>query len=576
MPEAGALDRLLPAMRWIRGYSRTSAVGDLTAALIVTLMLVPQALAYAMLSGMPPQMGLYASMLPLLLYALFGTSSTLAVGPVAVAALMTASAVAPFAAQGLEQGVAAAIALAVLSGAMLLVAGLLRLGMIANFLSHPVIAGFISAASIIIAASQLPTLLGFSARGETLPDLLAQIAAGVSGTHPATATLSALAIAALLTARNGLKPALQRLGLGEFAAATVVRSVPVLLMVLATLGVHLGWSWMDGVRTVGAIPGGLPALALPAFEAAMWQALALPALFITLVGYVESISVAESLGMKRRERIDPDRELIALGLANVGSAVSGGVPVCGGVSRSVVNADAGAVTPAAGLFTAIGMALATVSIAGLLGELPRFVLAATIVVAVLSLFDLGVFRRTWQVSRKDSWALLITFALTLLINVEAGIGAGVLLSIGLHLYRSSRPHTAIVGRVGGTEHFRNVERHAVDVCPQVVTLRIDESLYFANARFLEERVLELLASRPDMKHLVLMCPAVNDIDASAIETLETINRGLAEAGVGFHLSEVKGPVMDLLKRSELLQHLNGRVFLTQFKAYEALSCVGAE
>jgi len=573
MPEAGTMDRLLPAMRWVRSYSRASAAGDLTAALVVTLMLVPQALAYAMLAGMPPQMGLYASILPLLLYALFGSSSTLAVGPVAVAALMTASAVAPFAAQGPEHGVAAAIALAVLSGGMLLVAGLLRLGMVANFLSHPVIAGFIGAASIIIAASQVPTLLGFSVRGETLPDLLAQISAGVGSTHIATAVLSALTIAALMFARNWLKPILQRLGMGGFAAATMVRAAPALLMALATIAVHLGWSWMDGVRTVGTIPGGLPALALPTFDAAMWQALALPALFITLVGYVESISVAESLGMKRRERVDPDRELVALGLANVGSAVSGGVPVCGGVSRSVVNADAGAVTPAAGLFTAVGMALATLTVAGLFGELPRFVLAATILVAVLSLFDLGVFRRTWQVSRKDFWALLITFALTLLINVEVGIGAGVLLSVGLHLYRSSRPHTAIVGRVGGTEHFRNVERHAVDVCPQVVTLRVDESLYFANARFLEERVMELVATRPDMKHLVLMCPAVNDIDASAIETLETINRGLAEAGIGFHLSEVKGPVMDLLKRSELLDHLNGEVFLTQFKAYEALSCL---
>jgi SulP family sulfate permease len=575
MPEPGLLDRLLPATRWLRGYRREAAAGDLTAAVIVTLMLVPQALAYAMLAGMPPQMGLYASMLPLLLYALFGTSSTLAVGPVAVAALMTASAVAPFAAQGVAQGVAAAITLATLSGLMLLLAGLLRFGQIANFLSHPVIAGFISAASVIIAASQVPTLLGFSARGETLPELLRQIAGGLSQLHAGTVLLSAGVIACLLFARSGLKPALRGLGVGDFAAGTAVRAVPALLVLVATLGVHFGWGILDGVRTVGTIPGGLPALGLPAFDLDMWRALALPALFITLVGYVESISVAESLGIRRRERIDPDRELVALGVANLGSAVSGGVPVCGGVSRSVVNADAGAITPAAGLFTAIGMALATVSVAGMLGELPRFVLAATIVVAVLGLFDAGVFSRTWRVSRKDFWALLITFGLTLLVNVEVGIGAGVLLSVGLHLYRSSRPHTAIVGRVHGTEHFRNVDRHAVDVCPQVVTLRVDESLYFANARFLEERVLELVASRPDMKHLVLMCPAVNDIDASAIETLETINRGLREAGIGFHLSEVKGPVMDLLERSELLQHLNGQVFLTQFKAYEALSCLQA-
>ncbi len=565
--------RLLPASNWLRSYNRTSFAGDLTAALIVTLMLVPQALAYAMLAGMPPQMGLYASMLPLVLYALFGSSTTLAVGPVAVAALMTASAVAPFAAEGLDQGVMAAIVLALLSGAMLLLAGLLRLGLLANFLSHSVIAGFINAASILIAASQLPTLLGFSAKGDTLFALGQNIMAGLSYMHLPTLWLSLLTLVILLLARGHFKSFLRWLGLADFATTTLVRAVPALLVLVTTVAVHAGMACFDGVRTVGSIPAGLPPLALPHFDAAILQALFLPALFITIVGYVESISVAQSLGLKRRERIDPDRELVALGMANFGAAVSGGVPVSGGVSRSVVNADAGAITQAAGLFTAIGMALATLLVAGALSELPRFVLAATIIVAVLSLFDASVFLRTWRLSRQDFWALLITFLLTLTVSVETGIAAGVVISIGLHLYRSSRPHTAIVGHLSGTEHFRNKDRHSVNVCPQVVTLRVDESLYFANARFLEEKILELFATQSDMKHLVLMCPAVNDIDASAIETLETINQRLHEADIGFHLSEVKGPVMDRLKRSDLLQHLNGQVFLTQYQAYEALSCL---
>ncbi len=566
------LTKYIPILDWSRRYNKKLAVGDITAAVIVTLMLVPQALAYSMLAGLPPHIGLYASMLPLVAYAIFGTSNSLAVGPVAVAALMTASAVAPYSANSVEMGMASAVILACISGLLLLVSGVLRLGFLANFLSHPVISGFISAASIIIATSQLPTLLGYSANGDNMIALSSSIIDRVGSIHISTLIMSIITIVLLVTSRFYGTKIWMSLGLPRFFAQTVNRSVPAVLVVIGTFIMQSNFEWTKGIKTVGDIPAGLPGLSMPLIDGNMWHALWLPALLITIIGYVESISVAQSLAMKRKERINPDQELIALGFANIASAVSSGLPVTGGVSRSVVNSDAGALTPAAGIFTAIGMVGASLMITGWLGSLPKFILSATIIVAVLSIVDFSIFRKTLRLSVKDFLALAITFGLTLLVNIEWGITAGVLISIGLHLYRSSKPHTAVVGQIAGTEHFRNIDRHKVEVCPDVVTLRIDESLYFANARFLEERVLELIADNPKIKHLVLMFSAVNDIDSSAVEILETINHELKQQEIGFHLSEVKGPVMDYLKRTDLISTLNGKIFMTQFKAYEELSC----
>jgi SulP family sulfate permease len=322
---------------------------------------------------------------------------------------------------------------------------------------------------------------------------------------------------------------------------------------------------------VGEVPQGLPALVVPAFDAGLWAQIAIPALLISIVGYVETISVAQTLAAKRRQRIDPDQELIALGGANVASAVSGGFPVTGGFARSVVNFDAGAQTPAAGAYTAAGIAMATLFLTPLLYFLPKATLAATIMVAVLSLVDLGALRRTWDYSKTDFAAMAATILVTLGFGVELGIVAGVGLSVVLHLYRTSTPHVAVVGQVPGTEHFRNIERHEVVTVPEVYSVRVDESLYFPNARFLEDLINDAVADDPRIRHVVLMCPAVNLIDASALESLEAINARLRDAGVTLHLSEVKGPVMDRLGRSHFLDELTGQVFLTQFDALAALA-----
>jgi len=563
--------RYLPILEWAPAYGRDQATSDLVAAVIVTVMLIPQSLAYALLAGLPAQVGLYASILPLVIYAVFGTSRTLAVGPVAVASLMTATALSPIAEAGSSAYIAGAVLLAVMSGVMLTLMGVFRLGFLANFLSHPVISGFITASGLVIAASQLKHILGVQASGHNLIEIVHSIMGAVGETNVYTLAIGVAAWAFLLLSRKRAKPFFKALGAKPRLAEILAKTAPILAVVATTL---VAWVFnLDekGVRLVGEVPSGLPAFTLPPLDTGLWSQLAVSALLISVVGFVESVSVGQTLAAKRRQRIDPDQELIGLGTANLGAGFSGGMPVTGGFSRSVVNFDAGAETPAAGAYTAVGIALATLFLTPAIAYLPQATLAATIIVAVTTLIDLPALGRTFRYSRTDFGAMLATIVLTLGHSVEAGIIAGVALSIGLFLYRTSRPHSAVVGRVPGTEHFRNVLRHDVELCPKVTFLRVDESLYFANARFLEETVMDLVSEERELTDLVLVCPAVNLIDASALESLEAINERLHDAGVRLHLSEVKGPVMDRLKGTELLEHLNGRVFLSTYEAWQALT-----
>ncbi|WP_106752874.1 SulP family inorganic anion transporter [Pannonibacter carbonis] len=561
------LKRYFPILDWGSTYTRDTATNDLIAAVIVTIMLIPQSLAYALLAGLPPEIGLYASILPLVAYAIFGTSRALAVGPVAVVSLMTASAVGELAAQGTAEYLGAAIALAFLSGLMLVVMGLFRLGFLASLLSHPVISGFITASGLLIAASQLKHVLGIGGGGHTMVEIMGSVLSRLGEINLITLVIGVSATAFLFWVRKGLKPLLISFGLRPRLADSLAKAGPVAAVAATTVAAtvfHLG---DQGVKLVGDIPTGLPMPTLPPFDAKLWLDLAGPALLISVVGFVESVSVAQTLAAKKRQRIVPDQELIGLGASNIAAAVSGGYPVTGGFARSVVNFDAGAETPAAGAYTAVGIALATLFLTPLLANLPQATLAGTIIVAVLSLVDFKALKRTWVYSKSDFTAMAATILVTLGIGVEAGITSGVVLSVLLYLFRTSRPHMAVVGIVPGTEHFRNVQRHRVLTGTKVLSVRVDESLYFANSRFLEDRILELVAERPSISHVVLMCPAVNVIDASAFETLEELNRRLKDSGVKFHLSEVKGPVMDRLQQTDFLEHLTGEVFLTQYQAF---------
>lgn len=560
----------LPSLDWLAGYNRETLVSDVLAAVIVTVMLIPQSLAYALLAGLPAEMGLYASILPLVAYALLGSSRTLSVGPVAVVSLMTASAVGKVAASGSLGYASAAIAMALLSGFMLLGMGLLRFGYLANLLSHPVVSGFITASGIIIALSQLRHILGVEAHGETLPALLKSLSEGVSSTHSATLATGVAALLFLCWVRSGLAPLLQRVGFSTTAAAMLAKAGPVLAIVATSVAsVALDFETL-GVDLVGNVPHGLPAFAVPTLSSDLISDLAMSALLISVIGFVESVSVGKTLAAKRRQAIDPNRELVALGAANVASAVSGGFPVTGGFSRSVVNFDAGARTQLASVFTAAGIALASL-VTPVLYHLPKATLAATIIVAVSTLIDGRIIVRAWRYSKSDFIAVAATILATLALGVEIGVLAGITVSVALHMHRTSHPHIAIVGEVPGTEHFRNVERHDVITYPSIVSLRIDESLYFANAGYMENAIYRVVAGRGrGLKHIVLQCTAVNAIDLSALEALQSISDRLGEQNIKLHLSEVKGPVMDALECSDFLSRLSGEVFLSQHQACETL------
>lgn len=533
-------------------------------------MLIPQALALALVAGLPPATGLYASIFGLSVYAVFGTSNTLSVGPVAVLSLMTAAALAKLGLSEISEIVAAALTLAFLSGVFLLLLGLMRFGFMANFLSHPVISAFITASAIIIGLSQVQHLLGISSSGQNVIELITSLGESFSGYNLPTLALGLASITLIIWCRTGLNSLLTRIGLGSRLVAGLARCGPVLVAFGTALACYFFRLDQYGVQLLGEVPAGLPGLTVPNFSPSLIRELFWSAVLLSIIGFVESVSVAQTLAAKRREQIDLDQELVGLGAANIATSFSGGFPVCGGFSRSVVNFDAGAATPAAGFFTAILISIVVLLFTPLLYWLPTVALAAIILVAVYPLLDFSTLGKAWRYSKSDFAAVAITLFLTLLVGVEIGIAAGVLSSIMTHLYKTSQPHVAVVGRVPGTEHFRNVQRHDVETFDNILSIRIDESLYFANTRYLEKLIFSLMAKKPKLEHVILMCAAVNAIDMSALQTLEKLNRTLSELGIKLHLSEVKGPIMDRLNRTSLIANISGSNYLSHNQAVEDL------
>jgi SulP family sulfate permease len=569
---SGRLARYVPILAWGPAYARRDLPGDLTAGLITAIMLVPQAMAYAMLAGLPPQVGLYASIAPPILYGIFGSSRALAVGPVAIASLMTATALSAVSAPGSAEYVANALVLSLLVGLILVPLGFLRAGFLVNFLSHPVTAGFTTAASLLILIGQVEHLLGIDVPSGGALETAVGLIGAAGAANPATLAIGAGALVLLLAARAPLTRLLQRFGLSPVAVQLITRSSPLLAVILGiavTAGLRLDQA--AGVAIVGAIPAGLPALTLPAAAPEVWRALLPSAALIAFVGYLESVSVAKALAARRRQKIDPDQELIGLGAANIGAAFTGASPVAGGFARSMVNFAAGANTPLASILTALLLGVSVLFLTPLFRFLPQAVLAATIVVAVASLIDFPSFRRTWRYNKADFAAQAATFATVLGIGVEAGILAGILLSLALYLWRTSRPHFAVVGQVGDSEHYRNVRRHKVRTDPQILLFRVDENLYFPNAGQLEDALRAEIAANPALSDAVLIFSSVSYVDASALETLIELQRSLRDIGVTLHLAEVKGPVMDRLQDTELIHDLApGQVFLSTHQAVKSL------
>lgn len=563
--------RLLPA--WIAQYPRKELPADLLAGVIVTILVLPQSLAYALLAGLPPQAGLYASIVPVIVYALFGSSMVQAVGPVAITAIMTYSVLAPIAMPQSPEYIALAAALSLLSGLIILIAGLLKLGFLSQLLSRPVIAGFISGSAVLIVFSQLKQIFGLAVAGnEPLPILAALMLQVAHPDHPVTLVMGGSALFLLLGGRYLLPELLKRAGMNADKRAFITRLTPLLVIVLATGAVHaFELDGKHGIAVIGGVAAQLGDIKLHLPDAGSLRLLVIPALLVALIGMVQNISMSQALAIKRRERVDANRELLGLGSANIAAAFYGGMPVGGGVSRSAINVAAGAQTPLASIVSAVVMIAVVLGAAPWFARVPLAALAASIIVAAIGMIDLRSLRQAWAYDRADALAYLGTALGLLLLGLEAGIALGILLSLATLLLHASKPHIAVIGRIPDSEHFRNIERHAVETIPGVLMLRIDESLFFGNLNAVEARLSQELAKAGDIHDVVLIMSAINRVDTTAMEFLTDLNHDLLGRRIRLHLAEIKGPVQDRLLRSALWKSLSGQVFLSVNSAFETLA-----
>ena len=548
--------RFVPVLSWGRRYPRGKLRGDVTAGLTVAVMLIPQGMAYATLAGMPPVTGLYAAIVGIVAYALLGTSGALAVGPVAITSLLTVEGLAGVTTPADAAYPATAALLAMLVGGLLVVLGLLRLGVLVNLLSHPVISGFTSAAAIVIALSQLKDLLGLDiGRPDGVIETLSELGANVGDTSLVALALGAAAVTVLVAGRR-------------LAPRVPTALLVVVLGSLATWGLSLHES---GVAILRDVPSGLPTPALPEMSGSLLGELAPVALTIAVVAFAEGISVAKAIGRKTREDVDANQELIATGAANVASGAFSGFPIAGGFSRTAVNFQAGARTPLASLITAAVLAVAVLWLTPAFYYLPRVVLAAVVVVAVLGLVDVRDAVETIRLRRSDGASLAVTFLATLLIGVEPGLAIGVVFSLAVFVWRSSNPHATELGRVEGTHEYRNVDRWSTRRADDVAILRVDGPLFFANAKRLEDRVQALVVGRPALRAVVLDASATTDIDATGAHALHDLAGDLDAAGIALHLAVVRGPVRDVLARGGYWEELAGRVHASVADACSALA-----
>jgi sulfate permease, SulP family len=537
----------IPLLQSLRGYNKTSFRGDLTAGLTVAVMLIPQGMAYAMLAGLPPIVGLYASTIPLAIYAVFGTSRQLAVGPVAMVSLMVASGVGALAKPGSGEYLVYAVALMGMVGLIQLVMGVARLGFLVNFLSHPVVSGFTSAAALIIGFSQLKHLLGVEiARSHHVHSIVWQAIQNISNIKPITFAIGAGSIVLLLALKKW-NP--------RFPGALAV-------VVLGTLAVAALGLNEQGVGIVGEVPKGLPSPTMPLFDLEVLEKMAPAALAISLVGFMESISVAKAFARKHRYEIDANRELIGLGLANVVGSWFQGYTVTGGFSRTAVNGQAGAKTGLASLITAGVIALTLLFLTPLFYYLPKAVLAAIIMVAVFGLVDIAEVKHLYHVKKSDLALLVATFAATLSLGIEIGIGVGVSASLLAIIFRTTRPHTAVLGRIPGTHVYRNIDRNPeVETFEGVLVLRVDAQFYFGNVTFLKETLQRMVreAASP-VRAVVINAATINHLDSSADSALHEVVTDFREQGVELFFANIRGPVMDVMQRSRFVELLGADHF----------------
>lgn len=530
------LQMIVPALGWIRNYKRENWKGDLASGLVVAVMLVPQGMAYAMIAGLPPVVGLYASTFPLVIYALFGSSRQLAVGPVAMVSLLVFAGVSSLAEPGSEKYVSLVLLLSLMVGVVQLCMGLLRAGFIVNFISHAVISGFTSAAAIIILLSQLHHLFGIEAQwgGHSAIHLLEKVIHGVGEIHPVTLGIGLGSLLVLMIFKRKLP---------NFPA-------PIVVVVLSILAVSLFGFDRHGVSIVGHVPKGLPPLSWPGWGLDSLRDLIPAALTILFVGFMESISIAEMIAAKEKYKIESNQELIGLGLANMVGSVFSAYPVTGGFSRTAVNYQAGAKTGLASMVTAAIILLTLLFFTSLFHYLPHAVLAAIIIVAVAGLIDIKGVKHIFHLKRIDGYTMILTLMVTLIFGSEKGILIGVAFSLLVFIWRSSHPHAAELGYLEKENVFRNLKRFPeAKTYPEALILRVDASLYFANMAFLEDFLRKRIVEKPEVKWIIMDLSGVNDIDAVAIDRLSEIMDNYRGQGIQFIMANMKGPVRDLVSRA---------------------------
>lgn len=564
-----SLLKKIPAWLWLRHYNQNAFKSDLLSSLIVIAMLVPQGMAYAMLAGLPPVMGLYASIVPMIIYALVGSSPTLSIGPVAIISMMTFATLNPLFEVGSPVYIQAACLLALMVGVISLLLGMMRFGFLIQLISHPVIKSFIIASALLIALGQLKFLFDVPLQANNIPEFLISIFEYFSLIHLQSLFLGIAAILFLIFIPKVFNhPTIA--GLFK-STAFLSRAVPLFLVVISIGLVYFLNLQNIGIKTVGVIPSGFPPLSMPYWTWDLVITLFPGATMIAMISFVESLSIAQATALQQRSQLNSNQELIALGLANIGAGITSAFPVTGSLSRTVVNADAGAKTPMAGVLSSLFIVIVSLYFTGFFSDLPLAVLAATIIVSIWKLVDFKPFFETWQYSKADGIAMWVTFFGVICIDISTGLIIGIISTFILLLWRISRPHIAVIGLIEGTHHFRNVQRYDVVTNPHILSIRVDENLSFLNANALKGFLINEVSKNHDLKHVVLNCSSVSSIDLSALEMLEDLNLELAKLNICLNLSEIKGPVMDKLQQSKLLAHLKGQIFLTHYKSIQVLS-----
>lgn len=568
-PPSG-LATFIPAWSWLSLYNGKKFKADALSALIVIALLVPQGMAYAIVAGLPPIMGLYASIIPMIVYAFLGGSPTLSIGPVALISMMTFATLNPLFEVGSASYIQAACVLALMVGVISFLLGVFKFGFLIRLISHPVIKSFIIASAVLIALSQVKLILKLSLDIDNIWVFGLSLSQQFTQIHWASLAMGLFGMLFLIYLPKLLNHWVQQAKISAKLASFSIKALPLILIFVVLAMMPIFNLQQYGIATVGEIPAGLPPLFIPSWDSTLFLALLPGAFLIAMVSFVESISIAQATAFQNRSQLNSNQELIALGVANISAGLSSALPVTGSLSRTVVNADAGARTPMSGVMSSILIVMVGLFFTGAFEQLPLSILAATIMVSIWKLVDFKPFISTWRYSKADGIAMWVTFFAVLVLDISTGLMIGVISTFVLLLWRISRPHIAVIGLVDGTQHFRNIERHQVHIQAEICSIRIDESLNFLNSNILKEFVIQALSQNPELKHVIINCSSISDIDLSALETLQDIHDELAKLGVKLHFSEVKGPVMDKLKRSDLFTHFSGQIFLTHYQAVDQL------